>query len=199
MAELIAKSPLEGTAPITKAGLVLSLAPPGPLWSLALYPGADIDPALRPLGLHFPAPGESSTSEGLNLFWTGRDQAFLAAPSLPEGFAAALAGRAALSDQTGAWAGFTLAAAPGREGTSRPEAALARLVPLDLRPAAFPPGRVARCALNHINMILRRSGEAEFSLLVFRSMAASAWHELAQVLEQLAARETARETASSKS
>ena len=180
MAELIAKSPLEGQAPISKAGLVLSLAPPGPLWSVALYPGADPGPALKPLGLHFPAPGESVAAEGVSLIWTGRDQAFLIGAVPPEGLSRA----AAVTGQSGAWAGFRL------EGAGVAQA-LARLVPLDLRDRAFPPGRVARAALNHINMILHRSGEAAFTLLVYRSMAASAWHELASVLDHLAAREAA--------
>ena len=75
-------------------------------------------------------------------------------------------------------------------GLSGPAAvdALARLVPLDLREQAFPPGQVCRAALGHLSMILTRSGPQAFEILVFRSMARTAWHELGDALERVAAR-----------
>nr|WP_253944144.1 sarcosine oxidase subunit gamma [Pseudogemmobacter hezensis] len=181
---MIAKSPLEGQAPLTRAGLTLSMVAPRSIWSLALYPGADPGPALGLPGLRFPAPGESVTEGDVSLIWTGREQAFLLGMAPPAGLSA----QVAVTDQSGAWAGLRLAGR-GEEGA---EAALSRLVPLDLRLRAFPLGRVARTALNHINAIVWRRDEAGFTLFVPRSMAFSAWHEIAVVLDRLAARESGR-------
>ncbi|WP_157970850.1 sarcosine oxidase subunit gamma [Pseudogemmobacter bohemicus] len=182
MAELIAKTALDGQRPATGAGLVLATLPPGPVWSIAPFPGVDLAPVLAPLGLAFPTPGQSSSAGDLRLIWTGRDQAFLLGGAAPPGLEAF----AAVTDQTGAWAGFSLSGEGG-------EAALARLVTPDLRLAAFPVGHVIRTALNHIPAIILREGRAGFHIRVFRSMARSAWHELAAVLERLAARQAAEQ------
>lgn len=182
MAELIAKAALEGQGSVARAGLVLSALPPEPIWSIAPFQGADLTPALAPLGLAFPAPGQISTADGLQLVWTGRDQAFLFGGQPPEGL------EAAVTDQTGAWAGISLAGEGG-------EAALARLVTPDLRLPAFPVGHVLRTALNHIPAIILRHDRSEFHIRVFRSMARSAWTELVEVLDHLAARQAAAQGA----
>ena len=95
----------------------------------------------------------------------------------PEG----LAGVAALTDQSDGWARMRLQG-PGAE------AVLARLVPIDLRVAAFPEGAVARSGLNHMMMVLMREGPQAFQIMVFRSMAGSAVHELAVAMKALTAR-----------
>jgi sarcosine oxidase subunit gamma len=63
--------------------------------------------------------------------------------------------------------------------------ALMRLVPLDLR--AFKPGQSARAPLGHMQMVLMREKQG-FLLLVFRSMARTAWHEVETAMKSLAAR-----------
>jgi sarcosine oxidase subunit gamma len=65
---------------------------------------------------------------------------------------------------------------------------LARLIPLDLRLAAFAVGSVARTALNHMQAVILRPSEAEIQLMVFRSMARSAWHEIEAAMKTVAAR-----------
>ena len=65
---------------------------------------------------------------------------------------------------------------------------LMRPVPLDLRLAAFPVGRTCRTALNHMQAILTRTAEQGFEIMVFRSMARTAWAELAEALTVLEAR-----------
>lgn len=179
MAELIAKPVFAGQAVLEKAGLTLEPLPPGPIWLVALYPGAGAQAAelLKPLGLSFPEPGRCSIADDLRLIWAGRDQAFLVGGAPPE----ALAGVAALTDQSGGWAGFALCG-PGVES------ALARLVPLDLRLRAFPPGRVARSLLNQIPALILRADENRFDIRVPRSMAYSAWAECALALDRLEAR-----------
>lgn len=179
MPELIAKSPLGGRLPLTLAGCTLSEGAPGAITSVAPYPG-QVQPAsaaLAPLGLTFPGPNGSSRSNGARLLWAGRDLAFLIGAAAPEGLAA----HAALTDQTDGWCQLTLTGAPAAE-------ALMRLVPLDLRASAFPPGRSVRAPLNHMSMILHRT-EAGFDLYVFRSMARTAWHEIEETLAMLAARQ----------
>ena len=176
MPELIAKPALD-QAPLTKAGVTLALLEAAPITSIALLPGGEkgLAKGLKTLGLAMPEPNTWAAKGAARIVWTGRDQAFLMgvpAPSL-EG--------AAITDQSDGWAGLSLS------GTLAVEA-LARLVAIDLRLAAFPTGRVARVGLNHMSMILLRSGEDAFEMFVFRSMARTAWHELAEVLDHLAAR-----------
>ena len=50
----------------------------------------------------------------------------------------------------------------------------ARLVPLDMRLHAFPVGRAVRSGLNHMNAVILRTGDYDFHLMVFRSMARTA-------------------------
>ena len=83
-----------------------------------------------------------------------------------------LGGLAAVTDQTDGWAGLRLAGDAAR-------AVLARLVPLDLEPAAFPPGTAARSLLRHVPLLLIARDEGGFELLVPRSYARTAVEELA--------------------
>ncbi len=171
MPNLIAKSALAGHAPVTLAGTTLDEAHVGPITSIAVFPGA-LDEVNARLG-SFPAPNEVKG----NLIWTGPEQAFLM------GQAPDLAGLAATTDQTGGWAALRL---------TGPKAAdtLMRLYPLDLRAAHFPPGTCARSPLGHMQSILIREADS-FLILVFRSMARTAWHEIEAALQALNARAAA--------
>ena len=128
------------------------------------------------LGLSFPAPNRFVEAAGAKIVWTGREQAFLIGAS-GEG----LTGLAALTDQSDGWAVLTL---QGQQA----EAALMRLYPLDLRLAQFGVGQAARAPLNHMASILMRTGADAFTVMVFRSMARTAWHEIETALKALAAR-----------
>ena len=66
--------------------------------------------------------------------------------------------------------------------------ALARLVPVDLRIPAFAPGACCRTQLGHMMTLIHRSGPDAFRLFVFRSMAATAVHELHAAMRAVAAR-----------
>ena len=175
--DLIAKSPLEGHAPLTIGGVTLAEIGVGPITSVAtLRDGAKaVAKGLKAVGLTFPAPNSFVEAKGARIVWTGRDQAFLigiAAPDLPG---------AALTDQSDGWAVL------GLRGSGAVDT-LARLVPLDLRLSAFAVGRAARTQVNHINAILLRTGDYDFEVMVFRSMAQTAWHEVAAAMQVLAAR-----------
>lgn len=142
---------------------------------------AAVDAALRPLGLRFPAPGESLAQGGLRLHWAGRGTAFLMGGAAPEGLRA----HAALSDQSDGWAGLRL------EGPDS-AAVLARLVPLDLRLDSFGPGRAARVPVNHMQALILRIGAGAFDIHVYRSMAATLVDELTGAMRGVAARSPAR-------
>lgn len=168
MPELLAKSALGGRM-ITIGTTTLSEAALGPLTSVAPYPG-QTDATSVALGHPFPAPNTTSGP----LMWTGRDMAML------RGVAPDLTGLAATTDQTGGWAALRLAGPHAAD-------ALMRHTPLDLREAAFPVGRCTRAPLNHLSMILAREPDG-FLILIFRSMAQTAWHELETTLHALHAR-----------
>ena len=176
MPELIAKSALERPS-LTLGGVTLAEVDVGPITSVALFPGGGKLAAkgLKTLGLAMPAPNSFAEKKGARIVWTGREQAFLIGVAPP-----ALDG-AALTDQSDGWAVL---------GLSGPGAAdvLARLVPVDLRLAACPVGTALRTQLNHMNAVILRVGDYAFEIMVFRSMARSAWHELHAAMEMLAAR-----------
>lgn len=179
MAELIAKSALAGRGPLLRAETTLSEGEVAGMVAVMPYPGklAAVDAVLAPLGVAFPGPKRQSVAGAVRLVWTGREQAFLIGAAAPAG----LAGIAAVTDQSDGWAVLRLAGPLAVD-------VLACLVPLDLRPAAFAEGAVMRTGLNHMACILTRTGPAAFEIMVFRSMARTAWAELAEALERQAAR-----------
>lgn len=182
MPSLIEKTPCEGLLPISAGGVTLSEIAPTGITSVAPFAGKEraVGTALKAIGLGWPAPGKSFVKGQTACLWTGRGQAFLIGAA-PED----LDGIAALTDQGDAWARMRL------EGEGIEEV-LSRLVPLDLRTASFADGGVARSGLGHMMMILHRTGERAFDIMVFRSMAATAVHEIGQAMSGVAARAAAR-------
>jgi sarcosine oxidase subunit gamma len=174
--ELISKSALEGRS-LSVGGVTMAEMDPGPITAIAVYPGGAkvVTKGLKPLGLAMPEPNRFSEKKGARIVWTGRDQAFLTGVEAP-----ALEG-AAVTDQTDGWAVLTLSGAAAVD-------VLARWVPVDLRLAAFPVGRACRTQLNHMNVVLLRTGDHSFEIMVFRSMARTAWHELEAATHMVAAR-----------
>ncbi len=178
MPSLIETTPCEGLLPVDTGGVALSEAAPARITSVAPFKGKEkaVAAALKKLGLGWPGPGQSFRAGEAACLWTGRDQAFLIGAA-PEG----LSGIAALTDQSDGWARMRL------EGAEA-EAVLARLVALALGAAAFPEGATARTGLNHMMMVLTREGPEAFGIMVFRSMAGSAVHEIAVAMKAVAAR-----------
>ena len=102
------------------------------------------------------------------------DQVFiLFAPPDPDRAAdtakAALGPTAYVTDQSDSWAMLRIAGAGVR-------AALERICPLDLEDGAFPVGRVARTAMEHLAAIILREGADSFLLMSPRSSARSFLH-----------------------
>jgi len=178
--ELIAKSALDGRS-LTLGAATLAEMPLEPITAIALFPsGAKaVAKGLKALGLAMPAPNSVLEKAGVRIVWTGRDQAFLigVAPTAMEG--------AALTDQSDGWSVLALTGASA-------VGVLARLLPVDLRLGAFPVGQVLRTQVNHMNAIVLRLDEAAFQIMVFRSMARTAWHELEDAMHMVAARSGAK-------
>jgi heterotetrameric sarcosine oxidase gamma subunit len=174
--ELVAKTALDGQS-LTLGAVTLAEVAVGPITSIALFPGGAKAAAkgLKALGLVLPEPNTSVEKNGARIVWTGRDQAFLIGVPAP-----ALEG-AAVIDQSDGWAVL------GVSGTGAVDA-LARLVPVDLRLAVFPVGRAVRTQVNHMNAVILRVGDYAFQIMVFRSMARTAWQEIEATMERLAAR-----------
>jgi heterotetrameric sarcosine oxidase gamma subunit len=174
--ELIAKSALDGCN-LTQGGITLAEMDVGPISSVAVYPaGAKaVARGLKPLGLAMPEPNTFHEKKGARIVWTGRDQAFVTGVDLPK-----LDG-AAVTDQSDGWVVLGL-------GGPAAVDVLARLVPVDLRLSAFSVGRVVRSGLNHMNAVILRTGDYAFEIMVFRSMARTAWHELEATTHMVAAR-----------
>ncbi len=176
MPELIAKSALEGRL-LTLGTVTLAEADVGPITSIAVLPGGAkaVAKGLKALGLAMPEPNAFIEKKGARIVWTGRDQAFLMSADCP-----ALEG-AAVTDQSDGWAVLALAGPAAAD-------VLARLVPIDLRLSACPVGRALRTQVNHMNAVVLRVGDHAFEIMVFRSMARTAWHELETTMQMVAAR-----------
>ena len=174
MPDLIAK-PALSFAPLTLAETTLAEGAAMQITAIAPYPGpqAALNKALKPLGLTFPAPGQFTEKGDARLAWSGRDQAFLIGLPAPENLSAAV------TDQSDAWVTFSLTGPQAR-------ATLARLVPLDLRQATK--GQSYRSGLNHMPLLLMVEGPEAFTLMTYRSMARTAWHELHEALTKIEAR-----------
>ncbi|MFN3845635.1 MAG: sarcosine oxidase subunit gamma [Paracoccaceae bacterium] len=171
MPDLIAKSAL-GLAAVTLDGTTLAEAPQARITSIAPWPGQSHAVGAA-LGLAFPKPNTVSRSDGARLVWAGRELAFLFDAAPPEGLPAAI------TDQSDGWVTLSL------RGSCAVDV-LARLVPLDLR--SVEAGQAFRTALNHLPLLLIVEAPDSFSLLTFRSMAKTAWHEVQDAMEKVAAR-----------
>jgi sarcosine oxidase subunit gamma len=177
---LIATSPARGLTPVTIGAVTLTEPPQAPVWAILPRQGTAkaLDSALQKAhGLTFPNPGMCHEARGLCLAWSGLDQAFLIG-SAPD---KSLGPHAALIDQSDAWTHLWIEGEQSR-------AVLARLVPIDLSPAACPKGSARRTLLGHMPTLILHPGGDRFEVLVFRSMAHSAVHDLTLAMTAVAAR-----------
>lgn len=180
MAELIAKTPLDGMAARTFGSVTLTEVDLGALTSVAPLAGKAkaAGEALKAAhGMAWPAPLRATGKEGARAIWFGRDMVLLAGPAPDAG----LGDHAALTDQSDAWCAVQLSGAGAED-------VLARLVPVDVSAATFKRGHTARTQIQHMNGSLTRIGADSFLLLVFRSMAGTLLHDLERAMESVAAR-----------
>lgn len=180
MVELVAKSPCQGLLPLTIGAVSLTEADPGAMTSLSPYAGqnAALSAALKDAhGMALPRPGRATGKAGARAIWFGRDQVMLMGPA-PD---ARLSTCAALTDQSDAWAVVRL------EGQGADEV-MARLAPVDLRPAGFKRGHTLRTDIQHMPGSITRIAEQALQIMVFRSMAQTLVHDLKTAMEGVAAR-----------
>lgn len=179
MVELVAKTPCEGLLPLTIGTGRLEEVIAGPLTSISpLGDEAALSKALKAKHkIALPDVGQMTEAGGVRCLWFGRGEVLLmgAAPD------PSLADHAAVVDQSDAWACVALSGPPS-------EAALARLVPVDMRAAHFAPGSAIRTQLQHLNVAIARTGTDSFLILAFRAMAHTLVHDLKTGLEHVAAR-----------
>lgn len=177
MVNLIARTPCAGLLPFTVAGATLTEVLPEAITFVAPFAGQDkaVSEALKSaLGVGFPAPNRTSARAGARAVWIGPGQALILGPAIT------LAG-AAIVDQSDAFACMALDGSAARD-------VLARLVPVDLRDGKFRRGHTARTLLNHMTCSLTRTGALRWEIMVFRSMAATAVHEVSEAMRGVAAR-----------
>ncbi len=125
------------------------------------------------LGAAFPGPGRTTGKAGARAIWSGAGQALVLGQKVA-------VGGAAITDQSDGWACMVLDGDDAR-------AVLARLVPVDLRPSAFKTGHASRTLLGHMACALWREGKDRYGMLVFRSMAKTAVHELETAMKSVSA------------
>jgi len=180
VAELIAKSPVEGLLPLNIGSIQLTEVEAGHLTSLSAYNGQikRLSDALKSAhGMTMPGPNRATGKDGARAVWFGLSHALLIGPAP----GAKLAKFAALTDQSDAWAMVELKG-PGVSDV------LARLVPVDLRPGHFKRGHTQRTDLMHMTASITCTGANKILIMVFRSMAKTLVHDLKTAMEGVAAR-----------
>ncbi|MBY5986994.1 sarcosine oxidase subunit gamma [Roseovarius atlanticus] len=145
--------------------------------SIAL-PLGDEDAALKAIGSAFdadlPAPGLSVMGkDNTRLVRLGPDQAFAiftrATPDAEPHVQTLLNGAAYTTDQTDVWTGLVLDGPLART-------ALERICPIDLHPDAFAEGAAARTVMEHLGVLILRTGPDAYLLLSASSSAGSFLH-----------------------
>ena len=126
-------------------------------------------------GVALPEPGKSILSKdgATRLVRLGPDQALAifkhATPDAERVVAGKLNGAAYTTDQTDVWCGLEISGAGSRR-------ALERICPLDLHPDSFVEGDAHRTVMEHMGVLIIRTGADEYLLLSASSSAGSFLH-----------------------
>ncbi len=179
MVKLTPTDPCADLLPVEHGHAVLRAVAPTDMWLVAPYNGkakAAAKAAQKLVGQGWPDPGQGALSDGRGLLFFGHAHALLVgvAPSKD------LMKSAAVTDQSDAWAVVDLSGDAARD-------VLARVTPLDVRPAAFGPGQCARCDIAHMQGAIVCLAPQQFRLMVFRSMAKTLVHDVTVAMESVAA------------
>ena len=155
-------------------GLTLAAIEPPAIVSIAIPNGGEAALLAALQGAYtidLPVVGRTAVSATTNatLLRLARDQMFVLFPQPASGrptdaIADALGDTAYLTDQSDSWAALRIAGSNCR-------AALERICPLDLDAATFPPGMVARTAMEHLGVIMVCEAADTYLLLSARSSA----------------------------
>lgn len=179
MTDLKVKSPFEGRLPVTHSNVSLSEMDAGWITSLMPFAGqkkAASDALKIAHGMAFPMPGRATGRAGGRAIWSGQGQAFLLGPKAD----ISLSETTAMTDQSDGWVVMVLEGAGARD-------VLARLCPLDFRPQVFKRGHTARSLIGHMNASVTRIGAQAYMIMIFRSVALTAVHEITDAMKSTAA------------
>lgn len=194
MAELVlhAASAIVGL-PFSAGGAKLLAAQPAVIASVAPFVGqfeAVSAQVKKRIGTGLPKPGRYADGEEGRVVWAGHRQWFVTGTraGLCDDLAEALAGKAAVTDQSDAWTLLALIGTGARE-------VLARLCPLDMSAETMPEGSAARTEFAHMMALITAIPDG-FGIMVMRSFSASALHHIRDAMDSVAAQErtTGRET-----
>ena len=178
MARMIADLPARDALPVAVGSLTLAEASHEAITWIAPFDGreteVDQDLVAR-TGCGLPEPNTFTMSGAVRAMAFGPGETLIMGPPITS-----LSG-AAVVDQSDAWALLNLAG---------PDAVdvLCRVTSIDLRPTAFPVGRVACTMVGHMTAALVHLADDEFEVLVFRSMCQTAVHDLTRAMRNVAAR-----------
>lgn len=175
MVKLIAKTPCDGSLPLTIGTVTLTEVETGPITSVSPLKGQDkaVSDALKAAyGTVFPAPNRTTAKDAVRLVWSGRGQALMLG-LVPE------INGAALTDQSDAWCCVEIAG----DGVDE---VFARVTPIDTR--AMKRGHTARTLVQHVSVVLTRTGKDRFEVMAMRSMAQTLVHDLERAMAGVAAR-----------
>ena len=171
-------SAFAGCKPVLPTHEAARATPVGPLAvvSLTAWDREATVAALRDtLGLLLPEAGRWTAAQDIVAVWLGPDHWVLqreaTAPLLPQ-IAGVVGHHAGLVDLTDARAVLRLTGPAARE-------ILSALLPIDLHPRGFAPGRAATTVTSHLTVQLRQIDTAPtYELSVGRSFAGSLWRSL---------------------
>ena len=129
-------------------------------------------------GIGLPKPGNSASGTAGQVLGMAPDQflTLLAPKNKPAATIKKLGKTAYCTDQSDNWVGLRISG-PGTL------AALERICPIDISPAAFPKGSVARTTMEHLGAIIVAEEKATFLLLSASSSAASFLHAVTTSIE----------------
>ena len=125
------------------------------------------------LGLDLPPPNRMSLGDELSLLFAGQNRWYALAersdgPVLCKRLADALGTKATLADQSHGQTVLELSGPDAR-------AVLAKGVPIDLDPKVFAVGDVAATSMNHVHILLWRTGLDSYEIMVMRGFARDLW------------------------
>lgn len=149
-------------------------------------PNADPKPVSKlmqkALKLSWPEIGTTNSSAKPKISFLGlqNDMIFAAFNSASDAdkLAKIFNGKAYMTNQSDAWIGLSLSGPLAR-------AALERISQLDLHPDSFAQGAVARTAMEHLGVIIWRTGKDAFTLISATSSAESFLHAIEESLDNV--------------
>jgi len=133
-------------------------------------------------GVALPEVGQSVVAGDARLVRLGLDQGFVifthTEPTAEALVAEKLKGKAYTTDQTDVWVALEISGARCRD-------ALERICPLDLHPDAFGVDQAARTVMEHLGVLIIRTGEEAYLLLSASSSAGTFQHALHQSMKNV--------------